>query len=78
MLVLRRTEGQWVDIKHEKTGELIRVRVHRIDWRARQLDLVFDDDARNFDIQRPERKLEKEAKRLAESQADGFAEAIAV
>ncbi len=55
MLILRRKEGQWVEIKH-KSGDVIRVRVYNI--RARypgQLDLAFDDDARNFTIQRPER-----------------------
>ena len=78
MLVLRRSEGQWVDIKHEKTGEVLRVRVHRIDGRARQLDLVFDDNARHFDIQRPERRQEKEAKRAAELEAERLAEAVAL
>ncbi len=55
MLILRRKEGQWVEITH-KSGDVIRVRVYNI--RARypgQLDLAFDDDARNFAIQRPER-----------------------
>lgn len=55
MLILRRKEGQWVEITH-RSGDTIRVRVCNI--RARypgQLDLAFDDDARNFLIQRPER-----------------------
>ena len=55
MLVLRRKEGQWVEITH-RSGDTIRVRVCNI--RARhpgQLDLAFDDDARNFLVQRPER-----------------------
>ena len=55
MLILRRKEGQWVEITH-KSGDVIRIRVYNI--RARypgQLDLAFDDDARNFAIQRPER-----------------------
>ena len=55
MLILRRKEGQWVEITH-KSGDVIRVRVYNI--RARypgQLDLAFDDDDRNFAIQRPER-----------------------
>jgi hypothetical protein len=55
MLILRRKEGQWVEITH-KSGDTIRIRVYNI--RARypgQLDLAFDDDAHNFVIQRPER-----------------------
>lgn len=55
MLILRRKEGQWVEIRH-KSGDVIRIRVYNI--RARypgQLDLAFDDDARNFAVQRPER-----------------------
>ena len=55
MLVLRRKEGQWVEITH-KSGDTIRVRVCNIRTRnSAQLDLAFDDDARNFLIQRPER-----------------------
>ncbi len=55
MLVLRRKEGQWVEITH-KSGDVIRVRVYNIRTRfPGQLDLAFDDDAHNFDIQRPER-----------------------
>jgi hypothetical protein len=57
MLVLKRKEGQWVEITH-KTGDKIRIRVYRIrEGFPSQLDLAFDDDARNFEIQRPERKL---------------------
>jgi hypothetical protein len=55
MLVLRRKEGQWVEIRHH-SGDTIRVRVYNIRSRAPgQLDLAFDDDARNFQVQRPER-----------------------
>ena len=53
MLVLRRKEGQWVEITH-KSGDTIRVRVYNIRTRfPGQLDLAFDDDAHNFLIQRP-------------------------
>ena len=55
MLILRRKEGQWVEITH-KSGDTIRIRVYNI--RARypgQLELAFDDDAHHFAIQRPER-----------------------
>jgi uncharacterized protein Veg len=57
MLVLKRKEGQWVEITH-KNGDKLRIRVYRIrEGYPSQLDLAFDDDARNFEIQRPERKL---------------------
>jgi sRNA-binding carbon storage regulator CsrA len=54
VLVLKRKEGQWVEVTH-KSGDKIRIRVYRI--REGQADLAFDDDDRNFSIQRPERKL---------------------
>jgi hypothetical protein len=55
MLILRRKEGQWVEITH-RSGDVIRVRVYNIRARAPgQLDLAFDDDDRNFVILRPER-----------------------
>lgn len=55
MLVLRRKEGQWIEITH-KSGDTVRVRVYNIRTRhPGQLDLAFDDDAHNFLIQRPER-----------------------
>jgi len=55
MLILRRKEGQWVEVTHH-SGDTLRIRVYNI--RARypgQLDMAFDDDARRFEIQRPER-----------------------
>jgi hypothetical protein len=55
MLILRRKEGQWVEIRH-RSGDTIRVRVYNIRGRGPfQLDLAFDDNAHNFRIQRPER-----------------------
>ncbi len=55
MLVLRRTEGQWVEVTH-RSGDRLRFRVY--DLRSEQpgrVHLAFDDAARNFEIQRPER-----------------------
>jgi len=54
MLVLRRKEGQWVEITHS-SGDILRVRVCNIRGKPHQLDLAFDDTPRNFDIERPER-----------------------
>lgn len=57
MLVLKRKEGQWIDVTH-KSGDVIRIRVYGIsDEAPGRVNLAFDDDARNFDIQRPERVL---------------------
>ncbi|MFO0949858.1 MAG: hypothetical protein U0835_01640 [Isosphaeraceae bacterium] len=61
MLILRRKEGQWLEIRH-RSGDVIRVRVCNI--RARfpgQLDLALDDPAHNFEIHRPERAPRPEA-----------------
>jgi hypothetical protein len=59
MLVLKRQEGQWVEIIH-RSGDVIRVRVYDIhadgDGPSRA-NLAFDDSARNFEVRRPERKL---------------------
>ena len=60
MLILRRKEGQWVELTH-RSGESIRFRVYNI--RASypgQLDIAFDDPTKNFTIQRPERQLAAE------------------
>ena len=60
MLILRRKEGQWLEIQH-RSGDTIRVRVCNI--RARypgQLDLALEDPAHNFLIHRPERVLRPE------------------
>lgn len=57
MLILRRKEGQWVEIIH-RSGETIRFRVYNIRTRhPGQLDIAFDDPTKNFTIQRPERAL---------------------
>lgn len=56
MLVLKRKEGQWVDVTH-RSGDVLRIRVCRIEpGMPGQLNLAFDDDARHFEIERPERK----------------------
>jgi hypothetical protein len=55
MLILRRKEGQWVEVRH-RSGDLLRIRVYNIRSRfPGQLDMAFEDDARNFAIERPER-----------------------
>jgi hypothetical protein len=56
MLVLKRKEGQWVEVTHS-SGDLLRIRVCQIEpGQPGRLNLAFDDDARNFAIERPERK----------------------
>ena len=65
MLVLKRKEGQWVEIIH-KNGDKLRIRVYRIrEGYPSQLDLAFDDEERNFEIQRPERRPRLEAAEVA-------------
>lgn len=58
MLVLRRKSGQWIEITHGKSGDVLRVKVYDILRSAAgqtgQCNLAFDDDERNFVIQRPE------------------------
>ena len=56
MLVLKRKDGQWVDITHT-SGDVLRVQVCQIDaGDPGRVKLAFDDAARNFEIERPERK----------------------
>jgi len=58
MLVLKREEGQWVEITH-RSGDVLRIRVCKIEpGEIGHLNLAFDDDddPRNFDIHRPERQ----------------------
>lgn len=70
MLVLRRSEGQWVEITH-KSGDKIRLRVYNIRFRPfGQLDVAFDDEARNFNVERPERVTRKEAAAAKEDAGD--------
>jgi hypothetical protein len=55
MLVLKRKEGEWVEITH-KSGDVLRLRLYEICGRSpARANLAFDDPARNFVIQRPER-----------------------
>lgn len=55
MLVLKRKDGEWVEIQH-RSGDILRVRVYDICGRSpARANLAFDDPARNFNIQRPER-----------------------
>lgn len=56
MLVLKRKEGQWVEVTH-RSGDVLRIRVCKIEGGTPgHLNLAFDDDARHFEIERPERR----------------------
>ncbi len=69
MLVLKRKEGQWVEVTH-RSGDTLRIRVCKIEaGHPGHLNLAFDDDARHFEIERPERreKLNGEATPTAEA-----------
>lgn len=52
MLILRRKEGQWLDVEHAASGDKLRICVKNI-REPGQLDLMFEDDQRNFEINRP-------------------------
>ena len=57
MLVLRRKEGQWIEVTH-RSGDVLRFRVYDLAAEGEgRVNLAFDDPARNFEIQRPERVL---------------------
>ncbi len=56
MLVLKRKEGQWVEVTH-RSGDILRIRVCKIEpGHPGHLNLAFDDAERYFAIERPERK----------------------
>ena len=58
MLVLRRKEGQWIEVEH-RSGDVLRFRVYDISGEScGRVNLAFDDPPRNFSIQRPERLLQ--------------------
>lgn len=62
MLVLRRKQGQWLEVTH-KSGDVMRVKVNAIsnESKGSQVNLAFEDNARNFRIERPERNAGKGA-----------------
>lgn len=65
MLVLKRKNGQWIEVLH-KSGDLLRFRVYDICGDAPgRANLAFDDPARNFEIQRPERPIQRGGPRPA-------------
>jgi hypothetical protein len=58
MLVLKRKEGQWIEVTH-KSGDKMLIRVYNIRSSfPGQLDLAFDDEGRNFTVRRPEVPIE--------------------
>ena len=57
MLVLKRKEGQWIEIVH-RSGDVLRFRAYNVcGGFPGRVNLAFEDDARNFEIHRPERAL---------------------
>jgi hypothetical protein len=55
MLVLRRNEGQWIELTHH-SGDQLRIRVYNIrSGFPGQMDMAFEDPDHHFDIQRGER-----------------------
>jgi hypothetical protein len=55
MLVLKRKEGQWVEIVHH-SGDVLRLRVYGIcAGLPGRVNIAFEDPPRHFEIRRPER-----------------------
>jgi hypothetical protein len=55
MFVIRRSDGQWVEITH-RSGDVLRLRVYGLsNPHPGRVQLAFEDAARNFRIERPER-----------------------
>jgi hypothetical protein len=51
MLVIRRTEGQWVEVTHVATGDVLRLRLYGLTVAGR-VNVAFDDLPRKFKIRR--------------------------
>lgn len=57
MLVLTRQEGQWIEIRHRHSGDVIRFRCHHLQafpGLPGRLDLAFADRAGAFQVLRGE------------------------
>lgn len=56
MLVLRRSEGQWIRITHDQSGDILEFRVYDLSGTPPgRAHLAFDDAPRNFRINRIDR-----------------------
>ena len=54
MLVVTRRDGEWIEITH-KSGDVLWIRTYQVErGTPSTLKLGFDDEARNFEIHRPE------------------------
>lgn len=57
MLVLKRKDRQEIEITHRESGDVIKIRVYKIQAGfPGRLTMAFEDDANNFAIHRPERQ----------------------
>lgn len=54
MLIIRRKNGQWINVVHVGSGEEIRIYVKNISPYSRSINLGFHDVERNFSIVRSE------------------------
>ncbi len=71
MLVLKRKEGEWVDVVH-RSGDVLRIRLYGIKGRQPgRANLAFDDPEHHFDIQRPERYAKAESPGEAQANQEG-------
>lgn len=66
MLVLKRRDGEWLEIAHVESGDVLRVRLYDIRGETpghQSLSVLFDDPDRNFSITRPDRAIGNERTR---------------
>lgn len=54
MLVLQRKEGDWLEIEHAGSGDVLYIRTYDIQpGRRGRLSLAFDDPSHKYHIRRP-------------------------
>jgi hypothetical protein len=71
MLVLKRKEGQWIEVRH-KSGDLLKIRIYDICGRCPpRANLAFEDPDRNFEIMRPDRVAPGPAEGEADAAVEG-------
>lgn len=56
MLVLKSKSGDWVEVKHRTTGDILRLKIYNINpYMGKVATIAFDDDAWNFVIERTQK-----------------------
>jgi hypothetical protein len=69
MLVLKRRDGDWLEVEHVASGDVIRIRTYAVQCKCHtnasvnRLSVACDDPDRNFEIRRPEQYRAKSDER---------------